>query len=182
MSKFKLLVISGISGSGKSVLENSLNTLYPDLFNKWVQVTTRSMRENETQGSPYVFVSRKKFKALLPHLTGLNGVKENSIFQSQYGSFFDFDSKHIATVILSGEGIESLLEDIDSGKVEITREEVCIIMIDAENNTPFVTREGRSQESLDAEREALLPYADKVFTVSNGRYLDPSDVVHYVTN
>lgn len=179
MSKFKLLVISGISGSGKNVLENSLNTLYPDLFNKWVQVTTRSMRENETQGSPYVFVSRKKFKALLP---GLNGVKENSIFQSQYGSFFDFDSKRIATVILSGEGIESLLEDIDSGKVEIKREEVCIIMIDAENNTPFVTREGRSQESLDAEREASLPYADKVFTVSNGRYLDPSDVVHYVTN
>ena len=40
----RLLVICGVSCSGKSTLEKNLMHEYPDIFHKWQQVTTRKPR------------------------------------------------------------------------------------------------------------------------------------------
>ena len=53
----KIICICGPSGSGKSTLIDFFLTKYPDQFSKWISVTNRPMRKNESQGNPYYFVS-----------------------------------------------------------------------------------------------------------------------------
>lgn len=60
-----VIVIEGPSGVGKDTLVKRLMEKYPDTFEKVPSMTTREMREGESQGNPYYFVDENKFKELV---------------------------------------------------------------------------------------------------------------------
>jgi guanylate kinase len=55
------LFILGASGSGKTSLAKNLVKLMPDTYIKLTQNTTRPMRDNETKGVEYNFLSESDF-------------------------------------------------------------------------------------------------------------------------
>ncbi len=61
----KIIVIEGPSGVGKDSIITGLIKKYPNEFEKMVSVATRAMREYESQGNPYHFVSNEEFDKML---------------------------------------------------------------------------------------------------------------------
>lgn len=56
-----ILIIEGPSGVGKDTIVNEIVRRYPDKFGKPINATTREMRENESQGNPYLFLTEEEF-------------------------------------------------------------------------------------------------------------------------
>ncbi|ODH35604.1 guanylate kinase [Paracoccidioides brasiliensis] len=63
--KFRPVVISGPSGTGKSTLIKRLFADYPDTFALSVSHTTRSPRPGEQDGREYYFTTKDAFKSLI---------------------------------------------------------------------------------------------------------------------
>lgn len=57
----KIIIFSGFSGVGKNTIINELRKKYPSLL-YIPSMTTRSMRDGESEGAPYFFVSKEEFK------------------------------------------------------------------------------------------------------------------------
>ena len=57
-----LIVLSGFSGVGKGTIVEQLTSRYPDEFVVSVSATSRKIRENETEGKSYFFVTREEFE------------------------------------------------------------------------------------------------------------------------
>lgn len=65
MSRPRIFIISGPSGSGKGTIVSDLRARHPDLFFS-VSATTRPIREGmETDGVDYHFVSKETFEDLI---------------------------------------------------------------------------------------------------------------------
>lgn len=175
-SKRNLLAIVGVSGSGKSTLERNLVERFPDLFNKWQQVSTRKMRPGERYGDPYIFVQDATFEDLKEKLVGRLGVVPNSIFPAKYGSIADYVDGKISTVILAEEAIIDLKEEIKKGNVQI--DNLFIFGLDVEYGDLDAAdlREGRGADFLDKER-TVLRHANMTYRNTNGKYLDPKIVL-----
>lgn len=60
-----IVVIEGPSGVGKDAIMKGLVEKYPESFEKVPSMTTRAMREGESQGNPYYFVSVNEFQRQL---------------------------------------------------------------------------------------------------------------------
>jgi guanylate kinase len=56
----KIMILSGFSGVGKNTIINELRNRYPSLV-YIPSMTTRNMREGESEGNPYFFVSKEEF-------------------------------------------------------------------------------------------------------------------------
>lgn len=61
MQNKTIVIIEGPSGVGKDTIINTLLETYPDRFGRPINVTTRPMRENESQNNPYYFVTEEEF-------------------------------------------------------------------------------------------------------------------------
>lgn len=70
-----VIVIDGPGGVGKDSILYGLTQKYPDLYERFITVTTRKMRPNESEGHPYNFVTEDEFKARL---------SSGDIFESTY--------------------------------------------------------------------------------------------------
>ena len=77
--KGKLFVLSGFSGAGKGTLVQRFLDTY-DGFALSVSATTRAMREGETDGVHYHFMSRERFECLIAD----NGLIEYTEYQGNY--------------------------------------------------------------------------------------------------
>ena len=61
----KLLIIAAPSGAGKNTFINKLKEDYPGKVVHSISVTTRAMRDGESDGDPYYFVDLEKFENLI---------------------------------------------------------------------------------------------------------------------
>lgn len=75
-----VIIIEGPSGVGKDTLVQELIKKYPNTFAKVPSMTTREMRENESQGNPYFFVDEKTFNKYISS----GEVFEHTIRHGQY--------------------------------------------------------------------------------------------------
>ena len=60
-----IVVLEGPSGVGKDSIMNRLIELYPNNFERVISTTTRAMRQYESQGNPYYFVTDDEFNRLV---------------------------------------------------------------------------------------------------------------------
>ncbi|MBR4073697.1 MAG: guanylate kinase, partial [Clostridia bacterium] len=64
MSKGRVFIISGPSGSGKDTVLAELFKAYPEIKFS-ISSVTRPMREGEVEGGKYNFISREKFISMI---------------------------------------------------------------------------------------------------------------------
>ena len=64
MSKGQLFIVSGPSGSGKDTVLKKLFVSHPEIKFS-ISSVTRPMREGETEGEKYNFITREKFLYML---------------------------------------------------------------------------------------------------------------------
>lgn len=157
------LVIVGPSGSGKTTLEKELNSMYPHIFRKVIQITTRKMREKEIQGDPYIFVEKEIFQLMKETLIGV--VESESKFENGYGSIFFPITNKIQTIILSEEGL------IDF-KNKVSNTDYVIVGLDSD----FTSRNER--KNILGREINVLSMADRVFKVMKGDSPDEILWVH----
>lgn len=84
-----IIVIEGPSGVGKDTLVKSLIDNYPEMFEKVPSMTTREMRENESQGNPYYFVSEERFKQLIADGTLFEYTTRHNTYRGMNKDLFD---------------------------------------------------------------------------------------------
>ena len=84
-----IIVIEGPSGVGKDTLVKSLMDNYPNMFEKVPSMTTREMRETESQGNPYYFVDEKKFKQLISDGTLFEYTTRHNTYRGMSKTLFD---------------------------------------------------------------------------------------------
>lgn len=184
-----ILIICGISGSGKSTLEANLIREFPHLFNKWVQFTTRAMREGEAEKPPYIFADQKTFDKFAPLLVGriLPKTAEGSAFvdfKASYGSIPVFKKGMINTVILAEEGMVDLAEAFKDGRID-THANVFVIALDIKEDDigEDARREHRDENFLVSEKAVIRaaqtifgPSSTHVYHGRRGKYIDPEEV------
>ena len=61
----KTIFLVWVSGSGKTSVRTELLQHYPEKFAFVPSVSTRAMRDGESEGNPYQFVTKKEFQQLI---------------------------------------------------------------------------------------------------------------------
>ncbi len=139
----QLYIVSGPSGSGKTTLCQKLLQEMPDLRFS-VSFTTRSPRNNETEGVDYFFVSREQFRDMRERQAFLECAEV-------YGNWYGTSAEEVQKV-LDG-GLDVLL-DIDTQGARQVRErvpEVISILIFPPSFEVLRSRlESRRQDSAEA--------------------------------
>src|SRR5579884_3545818 len=84
-----LLVLTGPSGAGKDTVIAELVRNNPQM-GRVITTTTRQMREGESEGSPYHFISREKFEQLIAEDAFLEWVEfRGELYGTQKQTFPD---------------------------------------------------------------------------------------------
>ena len=160
----RYLGIVGISGSGKTVAMHNLINEYPSLFYKLEQCTTRDIRDNET-GDAYLWLNSKRDFYKLEHLL----IAKTEVRGELYGTIPEERDGQIGILILNTAG---LLDLINNSQLE--RDEYFIVGLDKKDAE--VIREGRDEAYIAKERE-VLNYADIVFPLAKGEYIDVKKIM-----
>ncbi len=110
----KILLISGPSGSGKSTLIKRLIAEFGDELYFSISSTTREMREGETDGVNYHFISESEFRA---------GIDRGDFLEwaNVHGKFYGTSLKAVTSELERG---KTVLFDIDIQGYEIVRGKV----------------------------------------------------------
>ena len=84
-----IIVIEGPSGVGKDAIMGGLVEKYPELFEKVPSMTTREMRDGESQGRPYYFVSVDEFKRQLNNGDIFESTVRHNTYRGMSRVYFD---------------------------------------------------------------------------------------------
>lgn len=96
----KLFVVSGLSGSGKTTIIDSLLEQIPNL-KRVITCTTRSPRKGEVNNKDYKFFSKKEFEKFIEK----NALAE---YANVYGNYYGSLKKEIKDLLKIGDAIISV--------------------------------------------------------------------------
>lgn len=113
MSKGRLFIISGPSGSGKDTVLNELFSAHPEIKFS-ISSVTRPMREGEVEGGKYNFVSKEKFISMIEN----DELLEHNEF---VGNFYGTPKKPVEDAVNSGFDI---IVEIDVNGAEQIRKKI----------------------------------------------------------
>lgn len=100
----KVLILTGHSGAGKDTVSDRLQA--EGLFKAITPITTRAMREGESEGNPYEFVPVQVFKAMITrgllieyksYVTKFDGVEDTAYYGTAFASIPD-DKDSVITI------------------------------------------------------------------------------------
>lgn len=148
MSK-NIIIIEGPSGVGKDTIIDQLIARYPTRFGRPINATTRPMRENESQGHPYLFLSEEEFKRLR---------KTGEIFEEtiRHGTYRGMRKSSFNEIINSG---KIALRDCDKFGLNALKQEYpdnvigIFLTCDKEIIRKRLEGRGEKEESLNARLE-----------------------------
>ena len=170
----KVLAIVGVSGSGKTVLANSLISMYPEEFFLPQAFTTRARRDAT---DTYIFVDDHQYDNIRASLTGrtnFNGKK--------YGTLLNSNAKQVNIMLLTPEALADLMTSVG-------RDDIFVLILDrSDYNTINEMRPDRSVTFLEQERNnvlAVIDQADYVYRINDGFeeeivYPCPTDIAQVV--
>ena len=181
VQNLKFLVICGVSGSGKNMLEKNLCEQYPDMFIKCEQVTTRGKRSPDED--TYRFVDIHEYCNIEHLLIGKTNIwtNEDNTF---YGTLVNWNERNrVQTIILNERGVENFLQNDIRKMVEDGMGVSFIILgldrTDLEEIMKLEGRENRDTSFLGKER-SVLKYCNYMINVTTDNYAQPKDVVGVV--
>ena len=162
------LVLAGVSGLGKTTLRDNLIKLYPDYYQKAIQITTRKRRKNESYDS-YIWLDEEQYKTIESTLIGCTYFNGN-----YYGTIPTYENKKTSVIILNKEGLKDFL-------VKIKRlSDIYYFILGIDKPDEFLEmREGRTIEFLAKERE-VLSLCDHVIKLKSNKYIINEDL-HEIT-
>lgn len=122
MDKIKVIAICGKAGSGKDTIMRLLFESHPDSnLHKIIPVTTRPMREGESQGNPYNFISQHQYTGMLINGDMIEATSFRDWFYGTPMNALKVDKINIG--IFSPSAVECLMGD--------NRLDVSVVYIDA---------------------------------------------------
>ena len=149
MKKIKIIALFGKSGAGKDTIQNAVLAEFPEI-NGIVSCTTRPMREYETNGIDYHFMSTEEFTKKVLDGTMLEATEFRGWF---YGTPLDsLDPDKINIGVFNIAGIECLLTD--------SRLDILPIYIEASDKNRLLRSLNREQDP-DCEEICRRFFTDK---------------------
>ena len=142
-----LVLLSGVSGSGKNTVINLIRKDFPD-YKVLVSTTTRPMRieDNESEGHPYHFISDKKFKQMI-----------------QDNKFFEWNKVH-----------GDLLYGLTNDEIQLAKDPKNIILkdIDVEGHQTYLKKLANSGIQIYSVYLTLPPKKLKERLIERGESLE----------
>lgn len=158
--KRHLLVLSSPSGGGKSTVAKHLLAIYPELRFS-VSVTTRKIRNRETEGKDYYFMSKTDFKKKIAQN---EFVEHEEIFGNYYGTLKK-------TIVDTQSKSECLVFDIDvKGALSLKKEypnDTLLIFITPPNISILEERLKKRSTETDEQIAIRLARAEEELTHRN---------------
>ena len=180
-----LIIIAGKSGSGKDAV---VNELCRRGYKRIKTYTTRPMRQHESQGNPYYFISEKEFKekeskGFFMETKEYNTVKGIWYYGSPKNELLSFkNNSENRLIILTPSGIEDFTKESRNKKINAK-----IIYLRANSGTISKRLKRRGDNPKEVERRieadendfvAFEYYADKcVFNNSGTELKDVVDII-----
>lgn len=153
-NEYKLVMIGGKSGIGKTETINALIKSYPDHYKRPVSVTTRLARnEDEKNGSEYVFVDPAEFMRL---------IESDELVNSDYvyGNWYGILRGSIEECVASGYMPIKEIHPANHEKIALALGAVISVLLerDCEKNA-FAERDGRQvQDATNFDRTEKLDF------------------------
>lgn len=131
MKKYKIIALIGEAGTGKDTLMKSILKSSPNNFNEIISCTTRPMREGESNGINYYYLTPEEFTYKILNHEMLETTKFNDWF---YGTSINslkpnalnigvFNPNGIRTLLLNSELVEIIVFKINcSDKIRLIRQ------------------------------------------------------------
>ena len=109
MSKYQVIALVGKAGAGKDTIQKATCAAHQLMFNPIISCTTRPMRERETQGVDYHFISLVDFTRDVLDGSMLEATEFRGWFYGTPESSLVKDKINIG--VFNPAGVEALLED-----------------------------------------------------------------------
>ncbi len=181
MSKGKLFIISGPSGSGKDTVLQKLFELVPDVKFS-ISCVTRPMRQGETQDGKYHFISREEFVSMIEN-------DELLEYNEYVGNFYGTPKSPVDECISSGEDMILEIDTNGACKVRDKMPDAISIFIMppslAELRRRLSSRGTDSEEIVEKRLNAALGEIGKAenydYIVVNDKVADAAwDIAHII--
>ena len=167
MSKGRLIVISGFSGSGKGTVVKKLVEKYD--YSLSISATTRAPREGEVDGREYYFKSVEEFKSLIDY----NGLIE----WAQYvENFYGTPRKFVEDEIKSGKNVILEIEVQGAMSIKSQYPDALLIFISTKDVETLHDRlVNRGSETEDVIRKRMQRAAEEAESMENYEFIVIND-------
>ncbi len=170
MSKGKLIIFSGPSGSGKDTLLAKLFELHPEIKLS-VSSVTRPMREGEVEGQKYHFISREEFE---DRLSKDEFLEHNVYVNNYYGT----PKQPVFDAIEKGEDI---ILEIDVNGAAVVREKmkdaISIFIMPPSYEELKRRLTGRGTDSIEVINQRLSAALSEIERANEYDYIVTNDIV-----
>ncbi len=170
MSKGRVFIISGPSGSGKDTLLKILFERYPNMKFS-ISSITRPMREGEVEGEKYNFISKESFLSMLAN----DELLEHNEF---VGNFYGTPKKPVMDAVSSGEDIIIEVDVNGAAQIREKMPEVISIFIMPPSLEVLKARlSGRGTETKALVEKRLNAALDEIRRAEEYNYIIVNDVL-----
>ena len=170
MSKGKLIIFSGPSGSGKDTLLAKLFELHPEIKLS-ISSVTRPMREGEVEGQKYHFISREEFE---DRLSKDEFLEHNVYVNNYYGT----PKQPVFDAIEKGEDI---ILEIDVNGAAVVREKmkdaISIFIMPPSYEELRRRLTGRGTDSIEVINQRLSAALSEIERANEYDYIVTNDIV-----
>ena len=167
MSKGRLIVISGFSGSGKGTVVKKLVEKYD--YSLSISATTRAPREGEVDGREYYFKTVEEFKSLIDY----NGLIE----WAQYvENFYGTPRKFVADERKSGKNVILEIEVQGAMSIKSQYPDALLIFISTKDVETLHDRlVNRGSETEDVIKKRMQRAAEEAESMENYEFIVIND-------
>lgn len=173
-----LLLLVGKTASGKTTIQSELEKLG---IKKITTYTTRPMRENESEGNPYYFLSDEEFKVMdsQGYFIETTSYEVATGDTWRYGTSIYDTQEDNACLIVNPDGLKfySKLENLD----------ICVIYLYSDTGTTWNRLRSRGDDNAEANRRIeadeydfrdVLDYTD--FAIRNNGQKSPEELAKII--
>ncbi len=170
MSKGRLYILSGPSGSGKDTVLKQVLSLHPEIMLS-ISSITRDMREGEIEGEKYHFISREEFEQLIKD----DMLLEYNVF---VGNYYGTPKAPVQKAI--SEGTDVILEIDVNGAEQIKKkmpEAVSIFIMPPSVEELRRRLSGRGTDSQEVIEKRMKSALTEIKRAINYDYIVVNDVI-----